>query len=557
MPNPSPYRRQVLDHLGLVAGMFDDLGLGDVIDQATRQNPEMRDLTVGEAVKAMVLNGLGLINQARYLVSRFFQHQPTYRLMSPRVTPEPLNDDALGRTLDTLYAYGVTALYSLMAVSAAKRLGLCPTDTPLDTTRFPVDGRDNRDEEPEGQVVHITKGSRRDHRPDRNQVMVELLVEHQAGIPILMPPLSGNRSDPQTFGHVIRAHLEPLHTTSGAPSLVADRALSREDNLDKLAQTAITWITRVPATWSEAQAALAHADPQALAALQEGDRAHELTSTYGGVARRWVRIDSEPRQAPAPRTVAKQRRQQHDKAVNAFKTLCRTALACAAEARQALSAFERRGQATGLPTSTVRAQPRDGQRGRPGRDAPPEQVVYQIAGAVASSIPARQARVHQPSGCILATNELDETPLPPPEGLPGYKGQGQAERGFRCLKDPQCFASSLYLKKPERIMALLLVMTVCLLVDAALEYRIRQALKDHEAPFPDQKGQRMHHPTARWVFHYVGGIHVLCQAGQWPMVLNLTEEHQHWLRLRGPPYMRLYDVRNSSKSSGRCGMSAL
>ena len=38
-------------------------------------------------------------------------------------------------------------------------------------------------------------------------------------------------------------------------------------------------------------------------------------------------------------------------------------------------------------------------------------------------------------------------------------------------------------------MALLMVMTVCLLVYAALEYRIRTALKEHEATFPDQKGQ--------------------------------------------------------------------
>jgi len=41
--------------------MFAELGLGDVIDQATHHNPEMRDLTVGEAVKAMVLNLLGQI----------------------------------------------------------------------------------------------------------------------------------------------------------------------------------------------------------------------------------------------------------------------------------------------------------------------------------------------------------------------------------------------------------------------------------------------------------------------------------------------------------------
>jgi transposase len=77
--------------------MFDELGIGDVIDQATHQNPEMRDLTVGEAVKAMVLNGLGFINQALSLVPRFFQHKPTSRLIALRVTPEQLNEDALGR----------------------------------------------------------------------------------------------------------------------------------------------------------------------------------------------------------------------------------------------------------------------------------------------------------------------------------------------------------------------------------------------------------------------------------------------------------------------------
>ena len=50
-------------HLGLVAGMFDELGIGDVIDQATQQDPQTRDLTAGEAVKAMVLNGLGFVTE--------------------------------------------------------------------------------------------------------------------------------------------------------------------------------------------------------------------------------------------------------------------------------------------------------------------------------------------------------------------------------------------------------------------------------------------------------------------------------------------------------------
>jgi transposase len=323
----------------------------------------------------------------------------------------------------------------------------------------------------------------------------------------------------------------------------------------KLTQTRTKWITRVPATVNAAQTVLAHADPQTLALLKAGYRYHKLTSTYGGIEPRWVLIYSESRRAQAHSAVDKQWRQQSDKEINALKKLCGTAFACEADARQALSTFEQDLHATFLSASTVRAQPRYGKRGRPGQDARPAQVVYQIDGALASALTARQALIDQHSCFILATNELDTTQPPPQEVLEGYKGQVHAERGFRFLKDPQFLASSLYLKKPERIMALLMVMTVCLLVYAALEYRIRKALKDHEATFPDQQGKRIQQPTARWVFHYFVGIHLLCQAGQWPIVLNLTAEHQLLLRRLGQPYMWLYDVQYSQKSRGRCGMS--
>jgi hypothetical protein len=89
-------------------------------------------------------------------------------------------------------------------------------------------------------------------------------------------------------------------------------------------------------------------------------------------------------------------------------------------------------------------------------------------------------------------------------------------------------------------MALLMVMTVCLLVYAALEYRIRQALKEQGATFPNQKGQPVQNPTARWVLHYFVGIHLLLLPGQWPLVLNLTEAHQQLLRVLGTPYERFY-----------------
>ena len=136
------------------------------------------------------------------------------------------------------------------------------------------------------------------------------------------------------------------------------------------------------------------------------------------------------------------------------KTLCRTAFACAADAQQALTRFVAGLQMTVLHDSTVCPTPPYGKRGRPGPGAQPDQLVYHITGALASRLTDRRARIDQQSCFILATNELDEDPLSSQAVLDGYKGQVHAERGFRFLKDPQCLASSLYLKKPERIMAL-------------------------------------------------------------------------------------------------------
>jgi len=120
--------------------------------------------------------------------------------------------------------------------------------------------------------------------------------------------------------------------------------------------------------------------------------------------------------------------------------------------------------------------------------------------------------------------------------LDGYQGQARAERGWRVLKAPPFLASSLYRKKPERMRALLMVLTVCWLVYAALKDRIRTALKEQAATFPDQKGKRLQHPTARWVFHSFVGMHVLYIPGPGLMMLHLTDEHLHLLQLLGKRY---------------------
>jgi transposase len=95
-------------------------------------------------------------------------------------------------------------------------------------------------------------------------------MEHQAGMPVLMQPLSGTSRDVNAFGQVGRAHIAPWPTTDGTTDLVADRALYREANLQPVANTQLKWRTRVPAPWSAAQAGLSQADPPTMTPLADG-----------------------------------------------------------------------------------------------------------------------------------------------------------------------------------------------------------------------------------------------------------------------------------------------
>jgi len=202
-----------LDHLGLITGRYDELGLGEARDRALQQSPETRCVTVGHAVKALVRNGLGCVHQQRSLVSRFLQNTPTQRLVAPGIDAQHLPDETLGRALDTLEAAGVVALSRLMAAMAVPRVGLTPTCAHLDRPSFPVEGRSNRHAEPDEHVMHMTRAYSRDHRSDPNHVRLDLMVEHPAGIPVLMKPRSGHTREARDVGPVVTEPMRQLQTT--------------------------------------------------------------------------------------------------------------------------------------------------------------------------------------------------------------------------------------------------------------------------------------------------------------------------------------------------------
>ncbi len=140
---------------------------------------------------------------------------------------------------------------------------------------------------------------------------------------------------------------------------------------------------------------------------------------------------------------------------------------------------------------------------------------------------------------MLATNDVSDG-LTMEKMLQLYKSQQSVEKGFRFLKSPGFLTSSLYLKKPERIEALLMVMTSSLMVYAALEYKIRKELKEKSAYFPDLKYKPCQNPTARWVFFCFQGIHVLTIENEQQRVLNIEERNKTIIDCMGIIYQEIY-----------------
>jgi transposase len=131
---------------------------------------------------------------------------------------------------------------------------------------------------------------------------------------------------------------------------------------------------------------------------------------------------------------------------------------------------------------------------------------------------------------------MDSNDLADENIINGYKGQQTVERGYRFLKDPQFFTSSFFLKKPERISALIMVMTLALLVYSIAQKRLSEAMRVEKTTLPNQIGQEVESLTIRRAFQVLRGINLVTMniGGVLKTVVHgLTELKSKIVRLLG------------------------
>ena len=196
-----------------------------------------------------------------------------------------------------------------------------------------------------------------------------------------------------------------------------------------------------------------------------------------------------------------------------------------------------------IATFTLTEQKQYEQRGRPKKEAAPAQTRWYLVPKLEVDQQEVAVVASKKAAFIVATNILDEQRLSHEEVISTYKEQGGVERGFRFLKDPFFLASSVFVKKPERVIALSFVMVLCLLVYRLAEHLLRRQLVATQQTLPNQINQPTKRPTMRWIFQCFEGIdllHIRMASGLQTQVLGLQALHRQILRLLGPRYSQFY-----------------
>ncbi len=541
------YQSERLDHLGIVAGVCREIGLVKWLDQ---QAGERRNLvSIGTATMAMVLNGLGFSNRQLYLVPQFFMNKPVEHLLGEGISADMLNDDCLGRTLDWIAEHDPTMLFAGIAQQARVCFDLSTKRVHVDTTSFSVSGIYELDPEAaEPACIAITYGYSRDHREDLKQWMLGLVTTNDGDVPLFMCPLDGNSSDKVSISAIVGQIIEQLRASqtqplSEEPLVIFDSGGYSQANMKGYNEAKIRWCSRVPETSTEAKAALTQQPKKWEEFSDQSGHYFSLQLKLPQGEERWVVIRTKKNLEAAQQTLQKKASKDQEVWKKRLERLSKESFACQQDAQ---TAWEKAIEKLPLwlrAQMNLTSKPYYGKAGRPGGNAEIVRTDWKMAASCLIDQQALEAEIDRKARFIIATNELSVEKISDEGCLSVYKGQGSAERGFRFLKDPLFLASSVFVKKPGRLIALSFIMVLCLLVYRLAERRLRQRLQESQQTIPNQVNKPTAKPTMRWVFQCFEGIellHIRVGTSLQSRVLRLQPLHQKILRLLGPVYLQLY-----------------
>jgi transposase len=293
--------------------------------------------------------------------------------------------------------------------------------------------------------IAITYGYSRDHRPDLKQFVMNLVCWGDGDIPAFVELADGNQSDKTRFAALMQ---EFKSQWSFEGLYVADSALYSQENLQQL--VGVQWLTRVPLSLKAASELVNQLPGTALEPTElEGYQIATVCSDYGGIKQRWFVVESRERKQSDLKQLDKTLAKATAHWQSQLRQLCAQEFACQADALAALKKFEHNLPWHQLHNTGVKQTLHYQKPGKPKPDTPPSRITFQPQASLTLNSTLVTLHQQRAGRFVLATNVLEPHQLSEQQALAEYKGQQGNERGFRFLKDPLFFASSVGCVSPS------------------------------------------------------------------------------------------------------------
>jgi transposase len=254
--------------------------------------------------------------------------------------------------------------------------------------------------------------------------------------------------------------------------LVADAKLDTEDNATTLAT--LGCITRLPATLKR----VARGISQALQGgtwhtLDDATRDQTIELCHDGMAQRWRVVSSQAALERAEKRVTNAPQGERETVQKPLLHRQAKRFETPDAAHAALAALANTWRDHPVVPTELTKHKRYAGHGRPTPHSPIKSMAWPMHAQVRPDQEVMEARKQHKACYVIGTN-IEASQVSDVQVLQAYKAQGHVEGGFRFLKDPLFFVSSLFVKKPCRIQGLLMVMTLALLVYSVTQRRLRQ-----------------------------------------------------------------------------------
>ena len=484
-----------------------------------------------------------------YHLEAFFEQQDRELLLGWEVEASAFNDDSVGRVLDRLFEAGTQKLFSALSQNAVERFSIPIKHVHHDTTSISLYGDYRLTSEPTS-PFEITYGHSKDHRPDLKQFVLSLLCV-SGNIPILGKITDGNASDKTVNNDLLNRisdHLAGYGVAPQAYVYLADSALITPHNLKQLRDK--LFISRLPATYREHERVIA----EAVAAdhwIELGEivdtrssknrpvaryQVAESTVTIDGQNYRGVVVHSSSHDRRRQKKLERQcqrSRQQIEAVIQSYQKI---EYACEADARAEAERVKRQRSST-YHWLEVDIEPRPHYAsGRPKADGSRtiRQMSYGLRFDCHEDHEALE-RAREHSGCfVLLTNlpNQGEGAYSAEQILRTYKEQHGIEKNFGFLKD-DAIVNALFLKTPERLEALGLILLIALLIWRLMEFHMRRHLNDTQTSLLGWDDKPTERPTAYMVTRKFKGLLILKHDDQRRLVQPLSSTQHAFLHALG------------------------